>query len=122
MEVFDGSEADENSKAFLQQAMADGNYGIVQGTFDKRGKDERLIGEGGGFTLLRELNKYGVMTGKKCLKCHAEFEKDAQFCSQCGAKLNAVMTYKKCPECHTPFEQDVLLCTQCGAELETVTH
>jgi class 3 adenylate cyclase/tetratricopeptide (TPR) repeat protein len=51
----------------------------------------------------------------KCPKCHAENRQDAQFCKQCGAKLEI-----SCPACRRTNQADSKFCDGCGQALIAV--
>ncbi|MFH0941989.1 MAG: zinc-ribbon domain-containing protein [Chloroflexota bacterium] len=58
--------------------------------------------------------KKGTPEGKYCPGCGAQFEADDQFCSRCGAALNA-----KCPGCSAQVSAEDRFCFRCGAALST---
>lgn len=49
----------------------------------------------------------------KCKYCHAEIEKDARFCTNCGKDLSM---FGKCVKCGELLDSDAAFCPYCGTE------
>lgn len=54
---------------------------------------------------------------KKCVKCNAELENDAEFCSECGEKQPVLNTSPTCPKCGSPVEEGAEFCPECGQKI-----
>lgn len=54
---------------------------------------------------------------KKCVKCNAELENDAEFCSECGEKQPVLKTSPTCPNCGNPVEEGAEFCPECGQKI-----
>lgn len=56
-----------------------------------------------------------------CPACGAPVSLDANFCSQCGAKVEveeAPAPAEECPSCGTPVKEEDKFCPQCGTSVE----
>lgn len=55
---------------------------------------------------------------KKCIKCNAELDDNAEFCGQCGA---AQSKKKTCSKCHSALEDGFQFCPHCGLKVKKIT-
>lgn len=60
-----------------------------------------------------------------CSNCNRPLTNDANFCTWCGAKVDAAdippvpeSTQKHCAKCSSPLEENSKFCTKCGAPVE----
>lgn len=49
-----------------------------------------------------------------CPQCNAELNPDDKFCTECGAKPEAITN---CPKCNAPIESGTKFCTECGTNV-----
>ena len=54
---------------------------------------------------------------KKCVKCNAELENDAEFCGECGERQPVLKTAPTCPNCGNPIEEGAEFCPECGQKI-----
>jgi len=54
----------------------------------------------------------------KCPKCNAEIENDANFCPECGSKIE---TFVFCANCGAKLEEGATFCSNCGEKIEQMS-
>ena len=52
-----------------------------------------------------------------CRKCDYQNPVGAEFCTKCGATLEAMPATESCPECGDPIAEDEKFCNKCGKKL-----
>ena len=52
-----------------------------------------------------------------CGNCGAPLEPDAQFCTECGTKVE-IQEGRRCPSCGAPLDDDSLFCSECGCKVD----
>ncbi len=60
--------------------------------------------------------------GVSCGKCDYQNPAGAEFCTKCGAVLEAMPATKACPECGDPIAEDEKFCNKCGAKVKAVSR
>lgn len=74
------------------------------------------------FALLIGLFLPGVVFAARCTHCDATLAPDAQFCGQCGTRVEApAPTQLYCWRCGVEQPVAAKFCSRCGAELDTRT-
>ena len=52
-----------------------------------------------------------LQTTTNCPQCNAELTPEDRFCTECGAKIEAITN---CPKCNAPIQPGTKFCTECG--------
>jgi predicted nucleic acid-binding Zn ribbon protein len=60
--------------------------------------------------------------GVSCGKCDYQNPVGAEFCTKCGAPLDAIPATRACPECGDPIAEDEKFCNKCGAKVKAVSR
>lgn len=63
---------------------------------------------------------------QRCEKCGAEVQKDAAFCSFCGASMPKIQSVNaddlvRCENCGAAVKKGMRFCTACGKSMETIS-
>lgn len=53
----------------------------------------------------------------RCVNCGAELEEGAQFCAECGCKVQAPVQQNTCPKCGAALMPGARFCNKCGASI-----
>ncbi len=60
----------------------------------------------------------GTSSGVTCPKCAATNVASAQFCNECGAKMESATATTPCVKCGAALQSGAKFCTECGAKQE----
>ena len=63
------------------------------------------------------LKKYDFTNVTKCPICNQIINKNSNFCSNCGNKINTNETLKECPHCSSLNKEQNKFCVKCGKNL-----
>lgn len=72
----------------------------------------------GAMTDAMKQSKESSVAHVACPKCGADNAREAKFCNDCGAKMEAVAQTVPCVKCSAPLQPGTKFCNECGAKQE----